>query len=406
MRRNLSVLLGLTLSAGLLPAIAGAAIPFGNLNGLSGGQNAGGGVLPMTGWALDDDGIARVDYFVDGVFEGLADYGQNNPVVDALYPGYPDGAQNGFGFFLDTTHFSNALHTVTARVTSNTGEQVELNPFVLQVNNTTWNLVPFGAITYPNASAELFGTCDLFDPTPRLSVVQGYALDVGIESGDTGVKWVELLINGGLYANTTTDCFYDPYWGGLSNCFGLPSLDVEDIYPTIANAPHARFRFVLDVGFLISAAGYSQGFHELTVRAGDYAGGVANIAEIPVAFFCDENLPNQGTFGFIDDPEAGELTWGLTNVSGWALDAEGVAAVEVYLDGVFNGYAAYGALRPDVSSNFPGYPDSAAPGWNYLLDTTATSDGVHHIQVRVIDDFGVSSILGERYFHVDNEELP
>ncbi len=406
MRRNLSVLLGLALSVGLLPAFAGAATPFGNLNGLPDGQNAAGGVVGITGWALDDDGIERVEYLVDGVFGGLADYGQNNPVVDQLFPGYPDGAHNGFGFFLDTTRYSNDLHTVTARVTSNTGEQVVLNPWVVQINNTTWNLAPFGAITHPNASAELYGTCDLNDPTPRLAAVEGYALDVGIETGDTGVKYVELLINGGLYANTTTDCFYDEYWGGLTNCYGLPSLWLEEIFPTVANAPHGKFRFVLDVGFLVSGLGYSQGFHQLTIRAGDYAGAVANIAEIPVAFYCDENLPNAGSIGFIDDPLGGELTAGLTTVSGWALDAEGVGAVEIYLDGIFVGYAIYGTPRPDVTSLYPGFPDSAAPGWVYILDTTATSDGLHHLQVRVIDDVGAPTILGERYFSIDNEVAP
>ena len=53
MRRNLKTLLGLTLSVLLLPALAMAAQPFGAFGGLSHGQNAGGGILPLTGWALD-----------------------------------------------------------------------------------------------------------------------------------------------------------------------------------------------------------------------------------------------------------------------------------------------------------------------------------------------------------------
>ena len=403
MRRKLCFLLGLTLSFAGLPAFAAA--PFGFLEGIHGtqNQNAGGGLLPITGWALDDDGVERVEFYVDGAIAGLTDYGRNRPDVELIFPGYPDGALAGFGFFLDSTLYSNDLHQISARVTSNSGEQSWLNTITIQINNNTANLPPFVAITFPNASAELYGTCDLDNPTPRLSVVSGWALDVGIESGDTGVKYVELLINGGLYANTVISCFNDPYWGGLTNCYGLQSLDVEHVFPTIANSPHARYRFVLDVGWLISAVGYSQGFHELTIRAGDYAGNVANIAEIPVSFFCDENTGNEGSFGFIDHPANGEIIDGVTQIDGWTLDAEGISSVQIWLDGTWVGDAFYGSLRPDVSSVYPGYPDSAAPGWIFFLDTGLTSDGLHHVQAVATDIFGGTSIVGERYFTIRNE---
>ena len=233
---------------------------------------------------------------------------------NSLLDGVIYGALVGFGFFLDSTLYSNDLHQISARVTSNGGEQRFLNVITIQINNNTANLPPFGAITFPNPSSELYGTCDLDDLTPRLSVISGWALDAGIETGDTGVKYVELLINGGLYANTVISCFSDPYWGGLTNCYGLQSLDVERIFPTVANSPHARFRFVLDVGWLISEIGYSQGFHELTIRAGDYFGNVANIAEIPVSFFCDENTGNAGAIGFIDGPDNGAIIDGITEI--------------------------------------------------------------------------------------------
>ena len=404
MRRKLCFLLGLTLSFAGLPAFAAA--PFGFVEGIHGGQNqnAGGGVLPITGWALDDDGVERVELYVDGVVAGLADYGRNRPDVELVFPGYPDGALVGFGMFLDTTLYSNDLHQISARVTSNiTGEQTWLNSVTIQINNDTSNLAPFGAITFPNPSSEFYGTCDLSDSSRRLSVVSGWALDVGIENGDTGVKYVELLINGGLYANTVTSCFSDPDWGGLTNCYGLQSLDVERIFPTVANSPHARFRFVLDVGWLISEIGYSQGFHEITIRSGDYYGNVANIAEIPVAFFCDENTGNEGSFGFIDHPDNGELIHGIKDIYGWVLDGEGVAEVQIWLDGQWVGDAAFGLPRPDVSSVYPGYPDSLAPGWIFLLDTTLTSDGLHHVQAVAVDDFGAQTIIGERYVTIRNE---
>jgi hypothetical protein len=401
MRRKLCFLLGLALLSAGLPAFAAA--PFGFVEGIRGGFNAGGGLLPITGWALDDDGVERVEYYVDGVIAGLADFGGNRPDVQLVFPGYPDGALAGFGFFLDSTRYSNDLHQISARVTSNSGQQTFLNPVTIQINNTTSNLAPFGAIQFPNPSSELFGTCDLDNPFRRLSVISGYALDAGIETGDTGVKYVELLINGGLYANTVTDCLNIPSWGGLTNCYGLPSLDIERIFPTVANSPHARFRFVLDVGALVANGFYGQGFHELTIRSGDYAGNFSNIAEIPVTFFCDENTGNGGAFGFIDTPTPGLLVNGLTHATGWALDPEGISAVQIWLDGIFVGNALFGFPRPDVGNLYPGYPDSAASGWQFLLDTTLTSDGIHHIQAVAVDVFGAQNIFGERYIEIRNE---
>src|SRR5215208_3341599 len=96
-----------------------AAPPFGMFGGRVGGGNAGDGVIPLHGWALDDNGVANVDIFVDGVVSGRA-----RPGVAAAFPGFPDSATAGFAFQLDTTRYLNGVHTVSARVRSKTGEVV------------------------------------------------------------------------------------------------------------------------------------------------------------------------------------------------------------------------------------------------------------------------------------------
>ncbi len=380
-----------------------AAPPFGVFEGLGPGRNAGTGILPLTGWALDDDGIARVDIFVDGVVAGRADLRQNRPDVGILFPGFPDSNRAGFGFLLDSTEYLNDMHAVSARVTTNTGEQLWLGPRMIQFTNATHLLVPFGAITFPNAHAELSGKCNLNDPFRRYSVIEGWALDLGVELTDTGVKYVELLINGAIFANSHTDCFFSAATGGYTNCFGLPSLDVEQQFPTVSHSPRARFRFVLDVGFLIQEFDFSIGLHWLTIRAGDVVGQVANVAEIPVFFSCAEFTGNQASFGYIDLPSNGQLVSGTTSVTGWALDGEGVASVQVYLNGVYKGNAVYGLSRPDILARYPGYPNSAAAGWSFSLNTRDVADGVHHLQVVVIDGAGATTLIAEQYVNIRNE---
>lgn len=400
MKRN--VLLAAIAVALTISAPCWAAPPFGSFGGKVGGGNSGAGILPLHGWALDDNGVEAVDIVVDGVVAGRAFYGRSRPQVTATRPGFPDSAAPGFAFELDTTHYLNGLHTVVARVKSRTGEVVNLNSRVFEFVNVTQNLAPFGKIEFPNPGAELRGACTLTDPARRFSVISGYALDAGIQEDDTGVGYVELLIDRAVWTNTQTDCRFSVPEGGLSDCYGLRRLDIEQIYPRLSDSPHSGFRFVLDIGALIGLGLYTPGSHVLTVRAGDHFGQVRNIAEIAVNFTCDEFINNEDSFGDVGVPRNGLLYSGVIQTVGWALDWEGVSKVLILVDGAFVGETTVGLPRPTVTSQYPGYPESAAPGWQFALDTTQLSNGEHFLDAVVRDDLGVETFIGRRRFTVVN----
>lgn len=379
-----------------------AAPPFGSFGGLVGGGNVGTGFLPLHGWALDDQGIDRVEIYVDGEPAGTAYFGFRRPDVQAVHPGYPDSANAGFGVELNSTLWLNGFHTLTAVAVAESGERTTLGEsYVIQFNNASHLLPPFGQIEFPRSGAQLFGNCNIEDPSRRYSVVYGFAVDTGVELGDTGVKYVELLVNGAIYANSVTSCFYSPFTGGLTNCFGLPRPEIRNRYPSIPNALHSGYRFVLDVGALVEL-GFGQGFHELTVRAGDYYGNVANIAEIPVVFLCDDQLGNSGAIGQIDLPLPLGIYAGRVTFSGWALDWEGVNRVRIFVDGIEVAAATHGIVRPEVTLLYPGYPESAAPGWEYELNAAEFTDGLHTLQVVIEDDLGADTVLGEVPFLLDS----
>lgn len=394
--------LSMTLAACLLAAVpALAAPPFGSFGGVIGGGNAGTGLLPLFGWALDDNGVAAVDVFVDDVIAGRAAYGRSRPGVAALHPGFPNSLASGFSFGLNTTHYLNGLHRVKVRITSSIGEKLFLPTRTFQFTNLSHALAPFGTIEFPNENAELRGRCDLNDPTRRFAVVSGYALDAGVQADDHGVGYVELLIDGGEFANSKTDCFFSAATGGLSNCYGLRRVDIQPFFPDLKDSPQSGFRFVLDIGLLM-ALGYTPGHHVLTVRAGDFQGQVANIDSMPVTFICDEDLGNEDAFGFIGGPIDGQQYSGSMLAHGWALDIQGIDAVFLFVDGQFVGTTAVGIARPQVTSIYPGFPDSAKPGWQFAVDTTKLSNGTHFLQVVVTDKAGGSTLLGERRFVVVN----
>jgi hypothetical protein len=376
--------------------------PFGHFDGQVEGGNGATGVVPLVGWALDDDGVAAVDVFVDGISAGRATYGGFRPIVAARFPGFPDSDAAGFGFRLDTTRYLNGLHTVDALVISDSGERRFLNPLVFEFYNAGHLLKPFGRIEHPLENAELWGTCDTSLLQRRLTVVDGWALDVGAEEDDFGVGYVELMIDGSLLANSRLHCAYLPAFGGPTQCYGVRRLDIERVFPLVKDSPHAGFRFVMDVGDLI-AFGYSEGAHLLTIRSGDIAGQVTEIHRVPVTFRCDDVLGNEASFGEIDLPVDSLLFGGEpVEITGFAVDFEGVERVEIHVDGNPLGNAVLGLPRPLVAASFPGYPGVATAGWSFVLDVDALADGFHQIQAIVVDEQGGTTLIGERTFKVDN----
>jgi hypothetical protein len=425
MRRHVVILVAVvTALAAALPAIpTWAATPptlLGSLDGRAGGGNGGTGILSIVGWALASDGVDAVDILVDGIINGRAAYGRSRPGVTAAFPTYPDAKLPGFAYSVDTTHFLNGQHSIVARVRSKTGATLDLGPKSFDFNNAPQDLLPFGAIEFPNKDAEIFGTCSLGtvdDPLllrdfglisiqvpRRYTVVSGYVVDAGQgdEVDGDGVGYVELLVDGAILYNSVTDCFFSSKTGGLTNCFGVFRPDIGATYPTLRDSIHGGFRYVLDLSRLIKLNLYQPGKHTLEIRAGDRSGTTVNIARTEVTFSCDDFIGNDGSFGLIDIPPAGLTYGGQIVLTGWALDFQTVAAVTLLIDGKFFGVATLGLPRPGVSTLYPGYPQSLAPGWSIGLDTTKFSNGVHFIQAVATDFLGVDTVIGERPFTIRN----
>ncbi len=403
MRRSsaiLAVLVGLALSAP-----GWAALPFGHLDGKPTGGNAGGGVIGLTGWALDDNGVYQVAILVDGVEIGQAIYHRARPGVTRKYPSYPDSRLPGFAYQLDTTRFLNGLHNVSALVRSvQAGEVAALNTITLQFTNSTHTLTPFGKIEFPRTQDEEWGKCVTSSSYPRRwAIVSGYSLDPSAEVNNEGQGYVELMLDGVILYNSLTDCTYVSSLGGLVDCYGLLRLDIATQFPSMKNAVHSGFRFAVDTGALIEYGFATRGSHRFTIRSGDVAGTVADIDDVVVTFNCTEDVANEEAIGSIDYPNPALLYADAVIASGWALDREGVDHVEIFIDGVYQGNANYGLARADISANYPGFPNSAAPGWQFGLNTHNTSNGQHYLQAISVDLQGGRTVLGQTPFTVDNE---
>lgn len=389
--------------------------PLGELE-LPGPDQPMNGVYPITGWALDDSAIEKVEILVDGYPEAGAVTGIGRPDIAHRFPSHPGADRAGFIRMFDTTVLSNGLHTLAVKLTDDEGAVRVVGHRFVQVYNTGSNLPPFGAIDWPIANHILYakGCVDPagwstppFEDPQVTELVTGWALDVGLPGEDVGVAYVQLLLDGVILVDT----FYDQpaYWAWVDmdvDVYGLERLDVQRMFFDVPGAKDSGFAFRIDASDLVVRRGVSQGLHYLKVRAGDVENHVADLATVPVIFDCDDD-PDRPSFGDIYSPAELETVRGTTVVSGWAIDYDNIEDVQVFIDGDFIDFVDDSNIpTPEVEALYPYLPDfqTATAGFVYDLDTVALglADGQHSLVIRTIDRWGGESIIGERRFQVDN----
>jgi hypothetical protein len=388
--------------------------PFGNVDipDLAAAYNASNS-FPVSGWAADTDGIARVDVQMDDGNLQSAVYGDARPDVGNTFPDFPAAQFSGFVANIDTTRLQNGVHTLTVRATDRKGLSKLLGRRTVQIINDDTFLKPFGHLDEPLPSAVLFGSnCTLppvisppVNPQSHITPVRGWALDLGTR-GDIGrVAYVELLIDGVRWISTD-DCAFNAVFNTYVNCYGLPRYDVQRFYPTYPDSPRSGFLFTLDVGALL-ALGVTPGNHVLKVRVGDQDGTFSELPTrdgIPVFFTCSEDTRGATPFGFIDFPASFDYVGGTVTFRGWAVAAaqQTLAGVDIFVDGNFLGVAQQGFPRPDVQEQYPFIFGALNSGWQFTVDTTKFSNTRHRLTVRGRLLGGPATEIGSVDFYVQN----
>ena len=110
-------------------------------------------------------------------------------------------------------------------------------------------------------------------------------------------------------------------------------------------------------------------------------------------------------FGTLETPDFRATVTNVASGSGWALDNVGVTLIEVLIDGQKVGEATYGQARPDIVTNWGGFPNAANSGFRFTFDTTKLSNGEHILSIRLIDAAGNVTIIGARPFVAQNQVI-
>jgi len=313
------------------------------------------GTAAFAGWAVSTSGtISSVQIFVDGVAQGNAQYGVARPDVCAAYPGRAGCPNVGWTFSLDTTFLTNTTHMLEADATSSTGEHATMSRAFSVSNSYAGNPIRI-SIDQPAGDAS---------PYEGLAQFSGWAIDPS-----SAITSVAISIDGVPYGAAQ---------------YGLSRPDICSSYPGAVGCPNVGWSILVDTTHL------TDGIHSLgvTVTAANGSHSVVGWVfeainwSLPDAFRIGIDTPNSQNTGY----------FGTVAFGGWALDINTpISSVEVAVDGISVGTAAYGGYRPDAcaaSHNPPGCPNV---GWNIGIDTTQFADGEHTLDVTAVSATGQRS---------------
>jgi beta-N-acetylglucosaminidase len=316
------------------------------------------GITSVRGWFLDVSGVSKVEVLVDGRSIGQATYGLSRPDVLRVIPAYQN-ANAGYEFALDTKLLTNGTHVISVRETGKNGITTEI-----QTTVTVKNLPPIGYIDAPTNESTING----------ITNVRGWFLDL------SGVSSVEVLVDGKSMGHAQ---------------YGISRPDVLKVIPEYQNA-NAGYTFALDTHKL------SNGWHTITIRETGKNGVISELQSIRVNV---KNAVNLELVGFLDEPANGSTVKGMSTVRGWFLDDDGIARVDVFVDGKIVGQAQYGTSRPDVQRFYPEYNNSNG-GYELTLDTKNYTNGAHTISVRATGKNGSTKQIDRNVSIQNLDHLP
>jgi len=329
---------------------AGVTRPFGFVESPSAGASVF-GTITVSGWAVAALPIANLAILVDG--EAVV---QNIPLtiprpdVCSVLGTYPNCPYVGFRTNLNTGFMLPGTHSITLRITDNTGVSgVSLNmPLVVK------------------AAVEIRG--NLEQPVEGQTILGSLSVS-GWTIGSRSIQTIEVLVDGVGVGNAV---------------YGLYRPDVCTQNASFGGCANSGFSFTLNSNLL------SAGTHTLQARARDVGGATYAFPALPRTF----NKPSSYILGVLDVPTVPPPFDALNMwIVGWAVSTSSITRVEVLVDSTKVADALYGTSRPDVCyalGTFTGCPNV---GFEYNLDYARLSLGAHQLRIQVVAANGTTFLL-------------
>jgi DNA-binding beta-propeller fold protein YncE len=251
--------------------------PFGAFETPQDGTTGIAGALPVSGWALDDIEVDRVEIWREPVagesteangwvYIGDAGFVEGaRPDVAEMYPNYPLCYQAGWGYLLLTNYLPNdgdGTYTLHAVAYDKEGNEADLGSKTISCDNSSAS-EPFGTIDTPTEGGEASGST---------FINFGWALTPQPNSIPTDGSTITVYVNGEELGHPD---------------YGHNRSDVANLFPGYDNTDGAVGYFYLDT------TEYSNGVHLISWNVQDSGG---NSADIGTRYFTIVNVDATGSF--------------------------------------------------------------------------------------------------------------
>ena len=267
------------------------------------------GAIPVTGWALDDLAVQRVDVYRDPVnaegptpvYLGTAAFvAGSRPDVEGTYPDFPMAYRGGWGFMVLTNMLpnvggsgvgGNGTYRLHAYAVDQEGNQSYLGFKQFSSNNSS-SMKPFGTLDTPSPGAVVSGTA---------YAVFGWALSRG---GTIPANGIDVYVDG-VYVGKAT--------------YNNNRPDIQALFPGYANTNGAIGFYILNTTTL------TNGTHSISWGATDNGGNVEGIGS---RFFTVQNTSGAMTAASTE----AETVTASAAASGRSVGASAMAVAQVPAD--------------------------------------------------------------------------
>lgn len=326
------------------------------------------GLLEVSGWVVSLAPLSVVRVFVDEMPMGDAVYGLAHEEIPDISGVYPNADRSGFYFTKNLGRLEHPM--VVVRIEA------------IAVGGASRDLFMPASITVETKPMP----ADVARPDERPSTIRSNLDELVL----TLEGW--LFFGGWAFADGPVErirVLFDGEEVGVAD-IGGPRADVAQHFLQAAGAGNSGFGFRKNLGPLPGG-----GQHSVVIQIETAAGeihrleravqAIAANAPVPAAA---EPAPDESMRIFVDRPsilsgKALQAVKGGLIIEGWALADDGVAAVEVFLDGNFVDAAKYGERREDIAAAFPERPDALLSGYGLAIPPRALENGVHQVRVEL-----------------------
>ncbi|MBF0458626.1 MAG: glycosyltransferase [Nitrospirae bacterium] len=275
--------------------------------------------VEIRGFVVSSEKIAKIEVYIDDVFDGAASYGLERADVAKSYPCYKGSGKSGFCFYRAYDKpVSPGIHTVAVNATTEGGhlkqwqKQVEFAPSYEKLTRKT-----------PNISIR----CDTALLTFDVLDCSGWAVS------PDGIKEIGIYIDGIFIDNAVC--------GASREAVGA----IHPCYKGSANAGFCLYKTL--------KTPLSQGQHTLNLRV-QTNNGLEDALEIVCKTVESYKSHSKLNPTFFKSFDMLLLTCEITKVRGWIVTPAGLTSVKIFVDGHYAGSAKID-IRNDITPLYPCY---------------------------------------------------